>query len=89
MGNIVANPDELRKFAQALKAFNSTVEQEMKILNAKFSRLGETWRDNEHRKFSEEFKLMMGAVNKFNRYSKPLIPNLLKKAKYLEEYLNR
>jgi uncharacterized protein YukE len=56
---------------------------------ARFNSLGETWQDQEHEKFSEEFKQAMKALRKFNEASKTHTPYLLRKAQRIEEYLNQ
>ena len=59
------------------------------LLQARFSSLGDTWQDQEHEKFSEEFKLAMKALKKFIELSKTHAPYLLRKAQRIEEYLQQ
>jgi len=47
------------------------------------------WQDQEHDKFSEEFKLAMKALKKFIELSKVHTPYLLRKAQRIEEYLHQ
>jgi hypothetical protein len=58
-------------------------------LQARFGALGDTWQDQEHDKFSEEFKLAMKALKKFIELSKVHTPYLLRKAQRIEEYLQQ
>ena len=51
--------------------------------------LGDTWQDQEHVKFSEEFKQTLKALKKFVEISNQHTPYLLRKAQRIEEYLNQ
>lgn len=61
----------------------------MKRLNGQFARLGGTWRDQEHRKFAQEYQQTMRVLNQFQRSSDQQIPFLLRKARRLRDYLNQ
>jgi uncharacterized protein YukE len=61
----------------------------MASLQARFAALGDTWQDQEHAKFSEEFKQIMKALKKFTELSNQQTPYLLRKAQRIEEYLNQ
>jgi hypothetical protein len=61
----------------------------MILVQARFGALGDTWQDQEHEKFTEEFKLAMKALRKFIELSKEHTPYLLRKAQRIEEYLNQ
>jgi hypothetical protein len=47
------------------------------------------WQDQEHEKFSEEFKQAIKALKKFVETSREHTPFLLRKAQRIEEYLNQ
>ena len=49
-------PEKVRRFAEELQRFNSDLENRMIMLQARFGALGDTWQDQDHEKFSEEFK---------------------------------
>jgi len=51
--------------------------------------LGETWRDQEHQKFAQEFEQTVRVLEQFIRTSEQHSPFLLKKAQRLREYLNQ
>jgi hypothetical protein len=51
--------------------------------------LGDTWQDQEHTKFSDEFKQTVKALKKFVEVSNQHTPYLLRKAQRIEEYLNQ
>ena len=82
-------PEEVRRFAKDLKNFNTGLEQGMSLLEARFKALGDTWQDQEHRKFAEEFSQTMRALRKFVEVSNHHTPFLLRKAQRIEDYLEQ
>ena len=85
----IASPEELERFARELKQFNNQLQDSMSRLNAQFNRLGDTWRDQEHQKFAQEFEQTMRVLQHFRRSSDQQIPFLLRKAQRLRDYLNQ
>lgn len=83
------DPEEVRRFAEELKRFNIDVQNRMASLQARFASLGDTWQDQEHARFSEEFKQTLKALKKFIEISNQHTPYLLRKAQRIEEYLNQ
>src|SRR5256885_479051 len=49
----------LERFARNLKEFNKQLRESMSRLQGQFARLGDTWRDQEHQKFAQEFEQTM------------------------------
>jgi len=76
-------------FAEELKRFNTDLQDRIVSLQARFASLGDTWQDQEHVKFSEEFKQTMKAMKRFIEVSSQHTPYLLRKAQRIEEYLNQ
>lgn len=89
MPQAIMDPDEVRRFAEELKRFNTDLQNRMSSLQARFASLSETWQDQEHAKFSEEFKQTMKALKKFVEVSNQHTPYLLRKAQRIEDYLNQ
>jgi uncharacterized protein YukE len=85
----IANPEDLERFTHDLKQFNAQLRDSMARLQGQFTRLGETWRDQEHQKFAQEFEQTMRVLHQFMRSSDQQIPFLLRKAQRLREYLNQ
>ena len=83
------DPEEVRRFAEELKRFNMDLQNRMASLHARFSALGDSWQDQEHAKFAEEFKSTLKALKKFVEVSNQHTPYLLRKAQRIEEYLNQ
>jgi uncharacterized protein YukE len=89
MAQAIMDPEEVRRFAQELKKFNADLQNGMASLQARFAALSDTWQDQEHQKFAEEFKQTMKALKKFIEISNQHSPFLLRKAQRIEEYLNQ
>jgi uncharacterized protein YukE len=89
MAQAIMDPEEVRRFAQELKKFNADLQNGMASLQARFAALADTWADQEHQKFAEEFKQTMKALKKFIEVSNQHSPYLLRKAQRIEEYLNQ
>ena len=89
MAQAIASPEDLEKFAHELKQFNGQLAESMKRLQGQFVRVGDTWRDQEHARYAQEFEQTMRILQQFSRSSEQQIPFLLKKAQRLREYLNQ
>jgi uncharacterized protein YukE len=89
MAQAIMDPEQVRRFAEELKRFNTDLQDRMASLQARFASLGETWQDQEHTKFSDEFKQTMKALKKFIETSNQHTPYLLRKAQRIEEYLGQ
>jgi hypothetical protein len=89
MPQAIMDPGEVRRFAEELKRFNTDLQNRMSLLQARFAALGDTWSDQEHTKFSEEFRDTMKVLKKFIESSNQHTPYLLRKAQRIEEYLDQ
>jgi uncharacterized protein YukE len=89
MSRAIVDPAELRRFAHSLKTFNNEVGRQLAVLQGQFAGLGDTWRDQEHDKFSQQFAETVQALNRFLEASQTHIPFLLRKAERIEEYLQQ
>jgi uncharacterized protein YukE len=85
----IANPEELERFARELKQFNTQMADSMSRLNGQFANLGETWRDQEHQKFAQEFEQTMRVLHHFMRTADQHIPFLMRKAQRIRDYLTQ
>ena len=83
------DPEEVRRFAKALKQFNDDVSAKAGVLHARFSALGSTWQDQEAEKFADEFVTTMKVLKKFVEISEKHTPYLMRKAQRIEEYLDQ
>lgn len=89
MPQAIVDPNELRRFARNLKQFTGELQNQMSVLNGQMMNLGNTWRDQEHLQFTEEFEQTMKALGKFVENTNQHIPFLLRKAQKIEEYLQQ
>jgi len=89
MSKAVMDPAEVRRFAEELKRFNLELQNRITLLQARFAALGETWQDQEHARFAEEFRQTMKTLLKFMEISSQHTPFLLRKAQRIEEYLSQ
>ena len=83
------DPEQVRRFAEDLKRFNSDLQDRMASLQSRFAALEDSWQDQEHQKFADEFKTTIKALKKFVEASNQHTPFLLRKALRIEEYLNQ
>ena len=86
---VIADPEDMERFARELKQFNGQLRDSMARLQGQFGRLGETWRDQEHQKFAQEFEQTMRVLYQFMRSADQQIPFLLRKARRLRDFLDR
>jgi uncharacterized protein YukE len=87
MPQAVVDPEELRQFAQSLKKFNSQLRDRAGALANQLAALNASWRDQEHRKFAEEFESNMKVLVRFTETADQYVPHLLRKAQHIEDYL--
>ena len=61
----------------------------MSSLNGQLAALERTWRDQEQKKFAEEFEQQIQALARFIEIIDRHVPYLLRKAEIIEEYLQQ
>lgn len=89
MPQAIIDPAEVRRFADELKRFNQDIQDRMVLLQARFASLGDTWQDQEHTRFTDEFRQTLRALSKFVEVSNHHVPYLLRKARRIEDYLSQ
>ena len=89
MSQAIVDPLELRRFAQNLKKFNQELEERITSLRAQLQALGTSWRDQEHKKFVDDFEQHMKVIGKYMEATNEHAPFLLRKADRIEEYLQQ
>ncbi len=89
MSQAIADPEDLRRFSADLKQFNNRLRESTSRLQAQFGYLGDTWRDQEHHKFAQEFEQTMRVLAHFMRTCDEHIPFLLRKAQRIDDYLRQ
>lgn len=89
MAKVNVDPAELRRFARDLNTFNQEMQTLLGGLNSKLRGLEETWRDQEQRKFAEQFNHTVKSVSTFMNSSQEYVAFLNKKAAHVESYLKQ
>ena len=89
MPQAVVDPEELRQFAQSLKRFNTQLRERAAALAGQLNALNSTWRDQEHKKFAEQFESNMKVLLRFTETADQHVPYLLRKAEHIDEYLRQ
>ena len=89
MSKALVDPAELRRFAHNLKAFNGDLQNRIAVMHSQLASLGQSWRDQEHDKFTAEFEQTLLVVNRFLEASDQHVPFLLRKAERIQEYLHQ
>ncbi|QDV24293.1 WXG100 family type VII secretion target [Aureliella helgolandensis] len=89
MAQAIVDPEQLRQFAAMLKRYGQQVRESTAALNQAQARLAESWRDQENRKFAEEFEEQVKLVNRLLESTDQHVPYLLKKAEIIDQYLQR
>ncbi len=87
MPQAIVDPGELRRFAHNLKQFLTDLQGRLQVLHSQMLALGDTWRDQEHEKFAEEFQQTVQVLKRFTESAEKQVPFLLRKAEKIEEYL--
>jgi uncharacterized protein YukE len=89
MSQAIVDPGEVRRFAHNLRRFNADLQAGLAGIHAQLQALGDTWRDQEHEKFIQEFEETVRVVARFLEASNQHVPFLLRKAERVEEYLQQ
>ncbi len=89
MSQAIVDPNELRRFAHNLKRFSEDLQMSLAGLHGQMLTLGETWRDQEHAKFVQEFENTLKMLEHFMAAASLHVPFLIHKAERIEEYLQQ
>jgi hypothetical protein len=89
MPQAIADPEELKRFANLLKQFNTDLIDRTNSLVGHLESLSVTWRDQENKRFAEQFTEQLKGVSRLVEINNAYIPFLVRKAARLEEYLQQ
>jgi WXG100 family type VII secretion target len=89
MSQAIVDPAELRRFAQNLKRFNAELQNNLAVMHGQMVSLGDTWRDQEHLKFVQEFEQTTQMLDRFIEAMNQHVPYLQRKAERIEDYLQQ
>ena len=89
MPQAIADPEDLKRFANLLKQFNTDLVDRTNSLSAQLESLSVTWRDQENKRFAEQFTEQLKGITRLVEVNNAYIPFLVRKAARLEEYLQQ
>lgn len=89
MSRAVVDPEQLRQFAAQLHRFAADMKERSSQLASQMNQLEQTWRDEQQRKFAEEFRAELGQLARLLAASEQHVPYLLRKAEQIDAYLGR
>lgn len=89
MSQAVVDPENLRQFAAHLKRFSEDLKHQSTGLASQMNQLEQTWRDEQQRKFGQEFSEQMRQMAKLIQSTEQHVPYLLRKAEQIDAYLGR
>jgi WXG100 family type VII secretion target len=89
MAKAHVDPAELRRFARDLTRFSHDLQGLLSGLHARLRDLEKTWRDQEQRKFADEFEQTMRTLARFLESTEEHVAFLQKRAGHIEDYLQQ
>jgi WXG100 family type VII secretion target len=89
MPQAIVDPEELRQFAQNLKKFSNETQTRITLLGGQMAALEKSWRDQEQKKFSDEFEQQVKGVSRLIETIEEYVPYLVRKAEIIEQYLHQ
>lgn len=89
MNQAIADPEQLRQFAAHLHRFTEEIKNLSSNLSGHMNQLEQTWRDEQQRKFSDDFQSQLQQLGRLVKASEEHVPYLLRKAEQLDAYLGR
>ncbi len=89
MNQAIVDPEQLRQFASHLHRFAEEMKQRSTGLASQMNQLEQTWRDEQQRKFAEEFSTQMRQLTRLIQTTEQHVPYLMRKAEQIDAYLGR
>jgi uncharacterized protein YukE len=89
MNQAVVDPEQLRQFAGHLHRFAEEMKQRSSGLASQMNQLEQTWRDEQQRKFANEFTTQMRQLTRLIQTTEQHVPYLMRKAEQIDAYLGR
>ncbi len=87
MNQVIVNPTEIKQFISELKRLKVELENNQRQTVDRLKRLGESWKDAEHKKFEEKFTGFLGTMRPFISNIDEYCAFLERKANAAENYL--
>lgn len=87
MPDVIADPEEIEKFAGQLNRVAEELKRQAAQLTAGYNRLSTTWRDSRYRRFANDFDNSMKDVRRAVEALSPYPRQLRADAQQLRAYL--
>jgi len=87
MPQAAGDPEELERFAHALRQFIDSLTDAVGHLNGAFASLGDTWQDEKRARFEEDYNHLVQQLHQFSNNAEEQVPYLTKLASQLRDYL--
>ena len=87
MPQAAGDPEELERFAHALRQFVDSLTDAVGNLNGAFASLGDTWQDEKRARFEEDYNHLVQQLHQFSASAEEQVPYLTKLASRLRDYL--
>jgi len=87
MPQAAGDPEELERFAHALRQFIDSLTDAVGNLNGAFASLGDTWQDEKRARFEEDYNHLVQQLHQFSASAEEQVPYLTKLASRLRDYL--
>ena len=84
MRDVFTDPEKIRGFTHALRGYMSTTNDSISKIQMQLGRLGDTWQDQEYRRFVDEFRSTQALLSELNRVLESVIPRLAEDAERAE-----
>lgn len=84
----IVDPEELKRFAHDLDAFNRDLEDLLGGIRARFEHVSQTWEDQEFSDYSEHFKQADQTMVRFMEETSRQVSHLFRKAQRAQSYLD-
>jgi len=72
-----------------LREITNDLQSRLTAVNGQMNALSQTWRDQEHLKFADEFSQHLKLLARFIEANETHVPYLMRKADRIEEYLTQ
>lgn len=89
MARTVADPEELRNFANVLHLSSDRLLDQARDLKGRFEKLKDHWRDQKYERFEQIFVRMITNIESFHKMSESYQQHLRIRAQHLHRYLDR
>lgn len=89
MPQVIANPDEMRRFAVALDKLSESLQHKKFATSHAFEHLRQSWKDAKYNEFEKTFTTTCQELDQFLKMTKIYADFLRRKAAKLDQFLGK